>query len=173
MEKLIGRWNNFEIGKSIRLINSKTLYPILNRKDYGCMFGGIDLLYFINPLGGSYYIENENIIILRGYYTNNKSRGDEIFSYLLSSKNRDVNIKIDEQDYVTYTDDNNPYINISTVSPRTNKIIELEFNFKIINDDELELIPINLNSELFTFNRKSTIWKKEDESIPRNYGQLY
>jgi len=173
MEKLIGRWNNFELGKSIRLSNSKTLYPIYNRKDYGCTFGVYDLLHFINPLGGSYYIENENIIILRGYYTNNKSRVEEILLYLLSGGKRDVNIKFYQQDYVTFTDDNNPYINISTISPHTNKIIELQFHFKIINDDELELIPINLNSQLFTLNKKLTLWKKEDESIPRNFGQYY
>ena len=80
----------------------------------------------------------------------------------MSSKDRDKNININDKDeYETFTDDNNPFINVSSISPRTNRIIELTFKtIKIINNDTLELSPVNLNSELFTFNRKSTIWER-------------
>ena len=153
-------WYSHEIGKYIIFSESRNLYPILNREEYGCKFGfSYEKLSFIHLYGGSFYIDlSGEILRLRGYYTNNKTRVDETLVYLIRNKDSNINI-IDE--YETFTDDNNPFINISSLSPRTNRIIELTFKItKIINNDTLELSPVNLNSELFTFNRKSTIWER-------------
>jgi len=157
-------WYSHEIGKYITFMGSRNLYPILNREEYGCQFGfSYEKMSFIHPYGGSFYIDlTGEILTLRGYYTNNKRRVEESLFYLMSSKDRDKNININDKDeYETFTDDNNPFINVSSISPRTNRIIELTFKtIKIINNDTLELSPVNLNSELFTFNRKSTIWER-------------
>ena len=157
-------WYSHEIGKFITFMDSRNLYPILNREEYSCQFGfSHNKISFIHPYGGSFYIDlSGEILRLRGYYTNNKTRVDETLLYLLSSKDRDKNININDKDeYETFTDDNNPFINVSSMSPRTNRIIELTFKVtKIINNDTLEVSPGNLNSELFTFNRKSTIWER-------------
>ena len=153
-------WYSHEIGKYIIFSESRNLYPILNREEYGCKFGfSYEKLSFIHLYGGSFYIDSSGEILrLRGYYTNNKTRVDETLVYLIRNKDSNINI-IDE--YETFTDDNNPFINVSSMSPRTNRIIELTFKVtKIINNDTLELSPVNLNSELFTFNRKSTIWER-------------
>ena len=153
-------WYSHEIGKYIDFMESRNLYPILNREEYGCQFGfSYEKMSFIHPYGGSFYIDlTGEILTLRGYYTNNKTRVDETLVYLIRNKDSNINI-MDE--YETFTDDNNPFINISSLSPRTNRIIELTFKItKIINNDTLELSPVNLNSELFTFNRKSTIWER-------------
>ena len=153
-------WYSHEIGKYIIFSESRNLYPILNREEYGCKFGfSYEKLSFIHLYGGSFYIDSSGEILrLRGYYTNNKPRVDETLVYLIRNKDSNINI-IDE--YETFTDDNNPFINVSSMSPRTNRIIELTFKVtKIINNDTLEVSPGNLNSELFTFNRKSTIWER-------------
>ena len=153
-------WYSHEIGKYITFMGSRIIYPILNREEYGCQFGfSYEKMSFIHPYGGSFYIDlSGEILRLRGYYTNNKPRVDETLVYLIRNKDSNINI-MDE--YETFTDDNNPSINISSLSPRTNRIIELTFKItKIINKDTLELSPVNLNSELFTFNRKSTIWER-------------
>ena len=152
-------WYSHEIGKYIIFSESRNLYPILNREEFGCQFGFSHDTSFIHLYGGSFYIDlSGEILRLRGYYTNNKTRVDETLVYLIRNKDSNINI-IDE--YETFTDDNNPFINISSLSPRTNRIIELTFKItKIINNDTLELSPVNLNSELFTFNRKSTIWER-------------
>ena len=146
-------------------MGSRNLFPILNREEYGCQFGFInDKMSFIHLYGGSFYIDlSEGILRLRGYYTNNKTRVDEILNYLLSGYGRDKNIN-KKDGYEIFTDFNNPFINVSSISPGTNRIIELTFKVtKITNNDTLELSPLNLNSELFTFNRKSTIWKRKEK----------
>ena len=136
-------WYSHEIGKYIIFSESRNLYPILNREEYGCKFGfSYEKLSFIHLYGGSFYIDSSGEILrLRGYYTNNKTRVDETLVYLIRNKDSNINI-IDE--YETFTDDNNPFINISSLSPRTNRIIELTFKItKIINNDTIVNVSIN------------------------------
>tara|TARA_B100000676_G_C17736009_1_gene658918 strand:+ start:75 stop:737 length:663 start_codon:yes stop_codon:yes gene_type:complete len=155
-------WSCSEISKFIVFSNSRNLYPIFNKEELGSYFGLTYSSTFIHPYGGSFDLSG-NILTLRGYYIGYRRKVDEDLVYLMSG-NHDIHKdrKPKTGEYEIILDNDNPYINTGVLSPSTNRIIELKFKIiKIIDKDTLEFVPINFNSELFTFNRKSTIWKRQ------------
>jgi len=43
-------------------------------------------------------------------------------------------------------------------------MIELKFKYIFKDINTLELIPLNENSKLFTFNQETTVWKRKEKS---------
>ena len=139
----VSKWECSEISKYITFFRDRNIYPIDNRQESGCNFGNTDGTNFIHPYGGSWFMNpfstpGEVILKLRGYSLPNKNH-----------------------QYTMFTDENNQYVNTGSISPNSNKIIELNFKIiKIIDDNTLELSPVDSNSLLFTNNKKTIIWER-------------
>ena len=146
---LFGEWSNPNIDKTIRLLSSKAIYS----KGRSC-FINQSTGSFIDPLSGSWRVDtiDNNVLTLKGNYISNRTRIDEMLMYVMM--NGPSNKKIDDRDYIL-----------------NDKIIELKFKYIIKDINTLELIPLNENSKLFTFNQGTTVWKKRDDTIPRDFGQ--
>jgi len=143
MLDLFGEWNNSEINKTITLSSSKSLHS----NGYVCLFG-MSTGHFIDPFSGSCQIDSFNkFLTLKGVYINTKTRVDEIMLYKMMNMNKPNNIKIDEKNYIL-----------------NNKMIELKFKYIFKDINTLELIPLNENSKLFTFNQETTVWKRKEKS---------
>ena len=146
---LSGEWSNPNIDKTIRLSFSKSIYS----KGHSC-FINQSTGSFIDPLSGVWRVDtiDNNVLSLKGNYISNRTRIDEILMYVTMTG--PSNKKIDHRNYIL-----------------NDKIIELKFKYIFKDINTLELIPLNENSKLFTFNQGTTVWKKRDETIPRDFGQ--
>ena len=136
MLDLFGEWSNPNIDKAIRLSSSKAIYS----KGRSC-FINQSTGSFIDPLSGSWRVDtiDNNVLTLKGNYISNRTRIDEMLMYV--TMNGPSNKKIDDRDYIL-----------------NDKIIELKFKYIFKDMNKLELIPINENSKLFTFNQDTTLW---------------
>ena len=137
---IFGDWYNSDLGYTISIGSSKALYS----RGYSCHISkgrGV----FIDPFSTSCQIDDvDNVITIKGTYIyTGRSRIDEILLYMTMNPNRKA-YKIDDKDYIL-----------------NDKMIELKFKYIFKDINKLELIPLNENSKLFTFNQNTTLWHKK------------